>query len=99
MIKAKAVAVSAGAAYVQTCAVHKVSAGGNRVDASAGAIALTAATIDIKAADITISGESKVELIVGGSSIKVLPSEVIIKSSKVDLKGVKRLESMNHEST
>ncbi|WP_342378040.1 type VI secretion system tip protein VgrG [Myxococcus stipitatus] len=100
MVKAKTVAVSAGAAYALTAASEKVKCGGNRVDKSEVALAITAAGgLSVKAENINISGKSKVVLRVGGSTVEITPTGVKIKSSKIQLKGVKKLGSkLSHKS-
>ncbi|MBX3275690.1 MAG: type VI secretion system tip protein VgrG [Sandaracinaceae bacterium] len=99
MIKADTVAVSCGAGYIQNCASEAVKAGGNRTD-TAAAIAVTAGGgLKIKAANINISGQTKVSMRIGGTTIDVLPSSVKIKSSAVNLKGVKKLESLSSHET
>lgn len=99
MIKASTVAVSCGAGYIQNCASEKVKAGGNRVD-SAAAIAITAGGgLKVDAANINISGETKVVMRIGGTTIEVKPASVSIKSSTIKLLGVKKLESMSEHET
>lgn len=99
MVKANTIALSCGAGYIQNCASETVKAGGNRTD-TAAAIAVTAGGgLKIKAANINISGESKVSMRIGGTTIDVLPSSVKIKSSAVNLKGVKKLQSMSSHET
>lgn len=94
MVKAKTVAVSCGAAYVMNAAAEKVKVGGNRTDNAGAALAITAGGgLSIKANHINITGETKVVLRVGGSVVEVTPTGVKIKSSKIDLKGVKKLSS------
>ena len=100
MVKAKTVAVSCGAAYVMNAAAEKVKCGGNRVDKAGAALAITAAGgLSVKADNINITGETKVVLRVGGSVIEVTPGGVKIKSSKIDLKGVKKLSSNGMHQT
>lgn len=94
MVKAKTAAVSCGAAYAMTAAAEKVTCGGSRVDKAGAALAITAGGgLSVKAANINITGETKVVLRVGGSVVEVTPTGVKIKSSKVVLKGVKKLGS------
>ncbi|HVG60608.1 MAG TPA: type VI secretion system tip protein TssI/VgrG [Hyalangium sp.] len=94
MVKAKTVGVSCGAAYAMTAAAEKVKCGGNRVDKAGAALAITAGGgLSVKADNINITGQTKVVLRVGGSVVEVTPAGVTIKSSKIDLKGVKKLGS------
>lgn len=101
LVKADTVAVSCGAAYVQNCASESVNAGGNRADTAMGAVAVQAGGgLKIDAANINISGQTKVVLRIGGTTIDVQPSSVTIKSSTVTLEGVKKLQSLSeHETT
>ncbi|MFY1829221.1 type VI secretion system Vgr family protein [Myxococcus fulvus] len=100
MVKARTVAVSCGAAYSLSAASEKVKVGGNRVDKAEIALAITAGGgLSVQAENINITGESKVVLKVGGSTVEVTPSGVKIKSSKIQLKGVKKLGSTtSHKS-
>jgi len=100
MVKAKTAAVSCGAAYAMQAAAEKVTCGGNRVDKAKAALAITAGGgLSVKADNINITGETKVVLRVGGSVVEVTPSGVKIKSSKVQLKGVKKLGSTSNHGT
>jgi type VI secretion system secreted protein VgrG len=99
MVKADTVAVSCGAGYVQNCASESVKAGGNRVD-SAAAIAVTAAGgLDVDAANINISGQTRVLMRIGGTTIDVKPSSVSIQSSTIKLEGVEKLQSLSEHET
>lgn len=93
MVKAKTIAVNCGAAYMMNCASETVKCGGNRVDKAAAVAINAGGGVKVKAANINITGESKVVLRAGGTTIEVTPAAVKIKSGKVDLTGVKRLES------
>ncbi|HLL01404.1 MAG TPA: type VI secretion system tip protein TssI/VgrG [Myxococcaceae bacterium] len=94
MVKAKTVAVSCGVAYAMNAVAEKVQCGGNRVDKAGAALAITAGGgLSVKADNINITGESKVVLRVGGSVVEVTPTGVKIKSSNIQLKGVKKLGS------
>lgn len=97
-VKAKTVAVSSGAAYARTCASESIKAGGNRSD-KAPAIALTASGgLSVKADNVNVTAESKITLVVGGSTITITSSGVKMRSPKVDLGKVKELPSSTHKS-
>jgi type VI secretion system secreted protein VgrG len=94
MVKAKSVSVACGAAYTLNCASESATCGGDRVDKASGAVAITAGGgLSVKASNVNISGETKVVLRVGGTSIEVTPGSVKIKSPSVDVKGAKALKS------
>jgi type VI secretion system secreted protein VgrG len=93
MVKAKTIAVNCGAAYMMNCASEAVKCGGNRVDKAAAVAINAGGGLKVKATNVNITGESKVVLRVGGTVIEVTPAAVKIKSAKVDLTGVERLES------
>lgn len=98
MVKAKTLAVSCGAAYSQQCAAQTAKVGGDRTDSAAAIVVNAGGGVKLKGTDVNITGETKVVLRVGGTSIELTPSSVTIKSPKIDLKGVKRLKSMNHKT-
>ncbi|MCP3098216.1 type VI secretion system tip protein VgrG [Myxococcus sp. K15C18031901] len=100
MVKARTVAVSCGAAYALTAAAEKVKVGGNRVDKAEVALAITASGgLSVQAENINITGETKVVLKVGGSTVEVTPSGVKIKSPEIQFKGVKEFSSLStHKS-
>jgi type VI secretion system secreted protein VgrG len=98
LVKAKTVAVNCGAAYAQQCVAQTAVVGGARTDSAAAIVMNVGGGVRIKAADVNITGESKVVLRVGGTTIEVKPGSVTIKSSRIDLKGAKRLKSLQHKT-
>lgn len=98
MVKAKTFAVNCGAAYSQQCAAQTAKVGGDRTDSAAAIVMNVGGGVKLKGTDINITGKSKVVLRVGGTTIEVKPASVTIKSAKIDLRGVKRLKSMNHKT-
>jgi|SRR5215472_391193 len=94
MVKAKTVAVNCGTAHVLNAASVKTNIGGNRADDAGAALMLTAGGgLSVKADNVNITGKLKVVVQVGGSTLELTPGSVKLKSSSVDLQGVKKLGS------
>lgn len=99
MIKAKTVSVACSAAYAMNCATEAVKCGGSRTDKAAAVALNIGGGVKVQATDINITGQSKVVLRAGGTTITVTPSSVVIKSGRATLKGVKQLKSSaSHDS-
>jgi type VI secretion system secreted protein VgrG len=100
MVKAKTASVNCGVAHVLNAASVRTKVGGNRVDDAGAALLITAGGgLSVKADNINITGKTKVVLRVGGSTLELTPGSVKLKSSSVDLKGVKKLGSTSSHNS
>jgi hypothetical protein len=90
----------AGKALITTCMALKSVCTGNRNEKTKGVAAVTAVNkIKIKAKKILLTADSKLEFRIGGTTIKLdSAGGVSIKSTTVDLKGVKELGQVMHRS-
>jgi type VI secretion system secreted protein VgrG len=100
LLKAESFTVMAGKALITTCMALKSVCSGNRNEKTKGVAAVTAVNkIKIKAKKILLTADSKLEFRIGGTTIKLdSTGGVSIKSTTVDLKGVKELGQVMHRS-
>jgi type VI secretion system secreted protein VgrG len=101
LVKAKAMSVSAGAAYTANVGGYSVKCGGGRTDSASGAVSVAAAGgWSIKATNITFAAENKIVLVAGGTTITLSKSgEIKIKASgSIKLEGVEKLKQGKHDS-
>jgi len=99
LIKAKTMSVDCGKAHVTNCAAQQIDVGEDRTDQAGRGLALTAGGgVSIEAENINITAESRLVFRIGGSSLELTPQGVTLKSTSVDLSGVKKIGSTQHES-
>jgi type VI secretion system secreted protein VgrG len=99
LIKAKTMSVDCGKAHVTNCAAQQIDVGEDRTDQAGRGLALTAGGgVSIEAENINIVAESRLVFRIGGSSLELTPQGVTLKSTSVDLSGVKKIGSTQHES-
>ena len=99
LIKAKTMSVDCGKAHVTNCAAQQIDVGGDRSDQAGRGLALTAGGgVSIEAQNINIIAESRLVFRIGGSSLELTPQGVTLKSTSVDMSGVKKIGSTQHES-
>ena len=99
LIKAKTMSVDCGKAHVTNCAALETTVGEDRSDQAGKGLTLTAGGgVTIEAENINIVAESRLLFRIGASSLELTPSGVTLKSTSVDLSGVKKVGSTQHES-
>jgi len=99
LIKAKTMSVDCGKAHVTNCAAVQSEVGTDRSDQAGRGLALTAGGgVTIEAENINIVAESRLLFRIGASSLELTPSGVTLKSTSIDLSGVKKVGSTQHES-
>ncbi|MGD0523497.1 MAG: type VI secretion system tip protein TssI/VgrG [Polyangiaceae bacterium] len=100
-VKAKAMSISAGAAYTANVGGYKVTCGGGRTDSATGAVSVAAGGgWSIKATNVSFVADNKLVLIAGGTTVTLSSSgEIKIKAAgSIKLTGVEKLKQGKHDS-
>lgn len=101
LVKAKAVAVSAGGAYTANVGGYSVQCAGGRTDSAMGAVSVAAAGgWSVQASKIAFTAESRLVLIAGGTTVTLTSGgSITIKAAgSITLHGVDKLTQAQHKS-